>query len=77
MFNFKMFHTKFAEFMLRILGTPRVTRTIRRQHRKIGRNGACPCGRHEPVPFLEHDGVTRPKKYKNCHWAQDEARGVR
>jgi hypothetical protein len=75
MINFKMFHKKFAEFLLKILGGQRVTRTIRRTHRKVGRNEPCRCGTHEPTS--NNPDVMRPKKYKKCHWAEDVARGVR
>jgi hypothetical protein len=75
MLNFKMFHKSFAAFLMKIFGTPKVCRTIRRRRRKIGRNEQCPCERFEPTPGNED--VMRPKKYKNCHWAYDVARGLR
>ena len=75
MINFKMFLSGFAKVLASILGTPKVCRTIRRNHEKIGRNEPCGCGRHEPTPG--NPDVMRPKKYKNCHWASHVARGIR
>lgn len=75
MVNFKMFLSGFAKVLAAILGTPKVCRTIRRRRRKLGRNEACECGRHEPTPG--NRDVMRPKKYKHCHWAQHEMRGIR
>lgn len=75
MVNFKMFLSGFAAVLKKILGTQKVCRTIRRTHRRIGRNEVCRCGRYEPVPGNED--VMRPKKYKNCCYSEDVRRGVR
>ena len=36
-------------------------KTVRRDHRKVGRNDPCPCG--------------SGKKYKKCHMRKDQAAG--
>jgi hypothetical protein len=65
--------------------------TIRRQHRKIGRNEACPCGKTKEVMsqsmqdamFIAKDGesvaadmIQVPVKFKNCCGDPDNMRKV-
>jgi hypothetical protein len=79
MVNFKMFLSGFAKVLAAILGTPKVCRTIRRTRRKIGRNEPCGCGKMTGTFLIDKhcNQVNIPVKYKNCHWATHEAKGMR